>query len=154
MPPTLDNVEQAHRFFAADCFNRTWALIDKADRTTEDDRRMLLLSLASLWHWTQRPDCTNRELSVGYWQVSRVYALLGQAENARQYAADCLKYSQGLSPFLLAYAHESLARAALAARDGDSLRQHRDAAQELAATIVDAEEKQALESDLASLRLP
>ncbi|MBL8850512.1 MAG: hypothetical protein JNG89_12600, partial [Planctomycetaceae bacterium] len=46
----------AHRQFSGECFNRTWELIDKQDRTPADDEQMLLRSLASLWHWTQRAD--------------------------------------------------------------------------------------------------
>ncbi|WP_395741367.1 hypothetical protein [Prosthecobacter sp.] len=67
-----------HRAFSADCFNRTWQLLEKPDRTAEDDEQMLLLAMASLWHWTQREDCTLRHRSIGYWQVSRVYAVRGK----------------------------------------------------------------------------
>ena len=52
---------------------------------------MLRLSLATTWHWTQRPDCTSTNLSIGYWQTARIYALLGQAENARRYAQMCFR---------------------------------------------------------------
>lgn len=76
---------QAHKFFSADCFSNTWELIDKADRTPEEDEQMLLLAMASLWHWTQREDHTLSNLSVGYWQVSRVHALRGHANEARRY---------------------------------------------------------------------
>ena len=74
---------------------------------------MLRLSLAATWHWTQRPDCTSTNLSIGYWQTARIYALLGQAENARRYAQMCFEVSQqpGVKPFFLAYAYEALARA-------------------------------------------
>ena len=33
---------------------------------------MLRLSLAATWHWTQRPDCTSTNLSIGYWQTARL----------------------------------------------------------------------------------
>ena len=74
----------AHRYFAAECFNRAWDLIDKPVRTPEEDQDMIHLNQASLYHWSQREDCTNRNLSVGNWQASRIYALLGQADNARR----------------------------------------------------------------------
>ena len=32
-------------------------------RTSEEEDKMLQLSLASLWHWTQREDCTPTNLS-------------------------------------------------------------------------------------------
>lgn len=71
------DVPAAHRFFAADCFNRAWELIDKPDRTSDDDLRMISLAQASLWHWTERPDCTPRNLSIGYWQLSHIYSAVG-----------------------------------------------------------------------------
>ncbi|MGE0609058.1 MAG: hypothetical protein AB7O62_18335 [Pirellulales bacterium] len=153
MPPTVENVAQAHRFFSVDCFNRAWGLIDLPQRKADEQRQMLLLALASIWHWTQRPDCTNQNLSIGYWQVSRVYALLGQAENAQEYGEACLKYSSSLSPFYLAYAHEALARAAFVAKDHVRVSRHLAAADELVAAITATDERQAIEKDLASLRL-
>ena len=68
-------------------------------------------------HWTQRPDCTSTNLSIGYWQTARIYALLGQAENARRYAQMCFEVSQqpGVKAVFLAYAYEALARAEAAA---------------------------------------
>ena len=63
--PEFD-IEKAHRFFSAECFNRAWDLIDKPRRTAEQDRTMLQLSLASLWHWSQRPGCTSTDLSIAY----------------------------------------------------------------------------------------
>ena len=144
----------AHRRFSAECFNRTWELIDKADRTAADDEQMLLCALASLWHWTQRADCTDQNLSIGYWQTSRVYSILGQAENARRYGDAGLKRSSALPPFFLAYAHEALARAAMIAGDKMLLDAHAVAARKLAAEVTDADDRALLEHDLEQLRLP
>jgi hypothetical protein len=144
----------AHRRFSAECFNRTWELIDKADRTAVDDEQMLLCALASLWHWTQRADCSDQNLSIGYWQASRVYSLLGQADNARRFADTCLKRSSALPPFFLAYAHEALAHAAMIAGDKLLLDAHASAARKLAAEIEDPAEREMLERDLEQLRLP
>ena len=112
----------AHRFFSAHCFNEAWALIDKPNRTDEENRLMLTLSFTSLWHWTQRDDCVSRNLSIGYWQISRIFALLGDGANARRYGDACMEHSLSESPFFLAYAHEAMARAA--ALNGDSNRCH------------------------------
>jgi hypothetical protein len=66
-----------HRYFSATCFNKTWEFIDNSNRTPEEDMTMLQTSMASLWHWSQRRDAKPQNLSVGNWQVSRVYCLLG-----------------------------------------------------------------------------
>lgn len=68
--PEFD-LQKAHHFFAANCFNQTWDYIDKPARTSEEGLAMLLASMASLWHWTQRKEVTPTNLSVGYWQLSR-----------------------------------------------------------------------------------
>jgi hypothetical protein len=92
----------AHRYFSAECFNRAWDLIEKKNRSAKDDATMLSLTMASLWHWTQREDCTAENLSVAYWQISRVFALLHQPDNARNYGEMCLEVSRdpSLPPIL------------------------------------------------------
>ena len=53
--PDFD-LAKAHHYFAASCFNAAWDLIEKPDRTSEDDRLMVSLSHASLFHWRNRTD--------------------------------------------------------------------------------------------------
>ncbi|WP_146117912.1 MULTISPECIES: hypothetical protein [Pirellulaceae] len=74
--PSLD-MQLTHRQFSTSAFNLAWELIDKPDRTPEEEIQMLSSAAASLWHRTQRDDVTNQHRSVGYWQLTRVYALLG-----------------------------------------------------------------------------
>ncbi len=47
--PDFD-LQAAHKFFSVTCFNQTWDLMDKAERTAEEDEEMLRLSLASHYH--------------------------------------------------------------------------------------------------------
>jgi hypothetical protein len=141
----------SHRFFSATCFNKTWTLLDKGDRTAAEDEQMVLLSLASLWHWTQRPDCTTRNRAVGNWLVSRVYAVLGQAENASVYAGKCLMLSEGEEPFYLASAHEAAARAALLAGNGEAVARHIAEARQVAALVTDDGDRAQLEEDIGSI---
>jgi hypothetical protein len=149
-PQTLDKAD-AHRFFSADCFNRAWELMEKTERTAEQDQQMILLCQASLWHWTQRDDCTACNLSIGYWQASRVYALLGQADNAKRYAEICLRQSADQPPFYPAYAHEALARAALLRGDKRAMQEHLIEARRLLENVDDAEDRALLQKDLDAL---
>ena len=55
--PAFD-LAAGHRFFSAHCFNSAWEMIDKATRTVAEAEQMLLRAFASLYHWTQRADCT------------------------------------------------------------------------------------------------
>ena len=105
--PNFDTVA-VHRYFSAICFNKTWEFIDRPNRTPDEELVMLQTAMTSLWHWTQREDATPQNLSVGNWQVSRVYYLLGQADNARRYAEVSLKLAEGCEPFYAAFAYEAL----------------------------------------------
>ena len=119
-----------------------------------EEEKMLLLSLASLWHWTQREDCTPTNLSIGYWQVARVYALLRQADQAHRYGELCLEAAQkdGVLPFYRGYAYEALARAEQVADNLDAMEKYLIQAHQIASALTEADEKKQLLKDLASIR--
>jgi hypothetical protein len=149
--PDLSSPEAAHRYFSAYCFNRTWDLLEKPDRTPADDEEMIQSCLASLWHWSQRPDCTAREKSIGTWQAARVYAVLKQAEFARRYAEMALEYAQNQPPFYRAYAYEALARSAAAAGSRDQARKFLELSQVLASQVEDDEDRALILADLQTI---
>jgi len=152
--PDFD-LASAHRYFAVECFNGAWDLIDKTGRTEEEDEEMLRLSLASIWHWTQRKDCTPTNLSVGYWQISRIYTLLGQVENARRYGRLCLEIGQmqGVEPFALGYAYEALARAEMVASNRAEMKAYLQQARNVCEIMTDEEDRQQLLIDLETIKL-
>ncbi len=141
----------AHRHFSRACFNGAWMLIEKTDRTPADDEAMILMSQASLWHWSQRPDCGDRQWSVGYWQASRVRALVGHGAEAMRYARLALDRSASQPAFYRAAAHEAMARAARVCGDVDGSREHAERARALADAIDDPEERAIIEADLDSV---
>jgi len=151
--PDFD-VAAVHKHFSTQCFNKAWDLMDKPARTAEEDEQMVRLSLASHWHWTQREDYTEKETSIAHWQTSRIYAMLGQADNARRYGQLCLDASQGedLPPFCLGYAYEALARAESVAENGDKMEEYLSKARRVADTMSDPDiQKQFLE-DLDTIK--
>jgi hypothetical protein len=143
--------EPAHKHFSAFCFNSAWGLMDKTERTAEEDQQMLNLCHASLWHWTQREDCTDENLSIGYWQISRAYALVGQPDNARRYGQMCLNAARESGPFLQGYAYEALARAEAVAGNQDSSLKLLKEARLCADAIESPEEKKMLLGDLKTI---
>lgn len=150
--PNFD-IQGAHQYFSADCFNKTWNLMDKdGGRSTEENMEMLHTAIASLWHWTHREDVTPKNLSIGYWQVSRVYCLIKQPHNARRYGILSLKYAKELSPFLKGYAYETLARAEMIANNRVIMREYLAKAHELLDQIEDEEDRQVLAQDLETIR--
>jgi hypothetical protein len=149
--PSFD-VDAAHRYFAADCFNKAWELMESPRRTAEEDRLLVALNQASLYHWLQRPDCDNTALSVGYWQASRIQALLGNAGEALRHAEACRSVSAGLEPFYQGYACEALARAARLSGDSDTAAEFLAQAEAHAAQVVRDDDRALLFKDLTALR--
>jgi hypothetical protein len=139
----------AERRLAADLFNGVWELLDKGDRTVEDDDRMVHMAHASRYHWGQVGTEVNR--SRGEWLCSRVYAVLGRAEPALHHARRGLEICQanGIADWDLAFAYESLARASAVAGDLAQVRAYLELA--LAVGIAEDEDRELLHADLATI---
>jgi hypothetical protein len=109
--------------------------------------------LASHYHWTQRDDYSPTSASVGHWQTSRIYAILGQAENARRYGQLCLEASRAedVPPFYLGYAYEALARAEAVGGDREKSEQFINKAKTAAENIKKPEDRKPLLDDLGTI---
>jgi len=150
--PNFD-IQQAHKFFSADCFNKAWDYIDKdGNRSKEENMEMLHTAIASLWHWTHREDVKPNNLSIGYWQVSRVYCLIKQPNNARRYGLLSLQYAKGLSSFLQGYAYETLARAEMLADKRFIMKEYLAKAHDMLEQVENEEDHRLLAKDLESIR--
>jgi hypothetical protein len=139
-----------HRKFAARFFNETWALLDKPNRSAEEDLRMTHLAHASRLHWEFAGTPRNR--NVGEWQISRVYSVLGRKESALYHAEISLRIAveNKLGPFLLGYSYEGMARAKAIAGDrtaNDFLVK----AEAFLERVDDAEDKALLKGDLIAI---
>ncbi|MBI1249204.1 hypothetical protein GC197_15335 [bacterium] len=148
--PEFD-LQLAHHHFAAEAFNKAWELIDKTDRTSEEDLTMLCRAAASVWHWSHREDLTNQARSVGYWQLSRVFALLSEGTMAKRCGELSLKYAKGTPPFYEAYAYEALARAAALCGEMSAAKRYLDSAERLAEKVEEAASREMLLADLQSI---
>jgi hypothetical protein len=144
--------KELERKLAAHLFNETWHLIDKPDRTAEENILMIHSAHASRYHWQSVGDSSHK--AIGEWQISRVYSLLSLSDPAVYHAQLCLEIceTQSLNPFLTGCAHEAMARA-LSSHDKTSARLHHQAASELAMLVQDSEDRGILESDLKSIAL-
>jgi Flp pilus assembly protein TadD len=125
--------------------------VNKPERTPEETEQMIQRTMASLWHWTQREDCTDQNLSIGYWQAARVFALAGEADNTRKYAQRCLDITPADDPFCLGYAHEAMARAEALAGNAELANQYLETATQLAPKIIKPENRKLLDDNLKSL---
>jgi hypothetical protein len=109
--------KEMHRKFAISCFNSTWTLLDKTERTKAEDFEMIHMAHASRYHWGQIGTPLN--FARGDWQISRVYAVLGFGVMAFKYAKSCLDLCEknDIGDFDLAFAYEALARACAVSGD-------------------------------------
>lgn len=149
--PEFDMMK-AHKYFSAQCFNQAWGLIEKTDRTPEENEEMIQLSQASIWHWTQRDDCTDQNMSIGYWQASRIFAIIGDVVSARKYGEICLSYSKNEPPFYLGYAYEALARAEMVGGDEKKMNEYLSLAKEQLDKVTDPDGKKYLQADLETIK--
>lgn len=142
--------QEFHRKMAVELFNATWDLMEKADRTIEEDFTMIHQAHASRYHWGCRDDHTAVNLERGEWQISRVYSLLGRGEPALHHARRCLNIciAEGIGDFDIAFAHESVARASAALGDKASNELHLRKALECGALIADKEDRDYFFKDL------
>lgn len=104
-------VEEAHKAFAAGLFNHTWELLEKADRTPEDNEMMLNSAHSSLYHWTRIGEPLN--FQRGEWMIAHVYTILERDEPALHHAKRCLDLTEEhkFGDFDLAFAYEGYSRA-------------------------------------------
>ncbi|HAS74840.1 MAG TPA: hypothetical protein DCS67_11910 [Clostridiales bacterium UBA8960] len=137
-----------HKKMAVDCFNGTWDLIDKKDRSETDTLKMIHMAHASRHHWGEIG--TPLEWSRGEWQISRVYTLANMGESALYHGKHALKYclENNIGDFDLAFAYESIARAYAVLENDDEKQMYKLKAQEASNGI---EKKENLEYFLAEL---
>ncbi len=140
-----------HRRMAGNLFNAAWELLDLESRTPAQEQEMLAAALGSRYHWGRVG--TPRHLAIGDWQVSRVFAVLGDGANARRFASSSLAQctEHGLDAFVTGYAHEALARAAALDGNREQRDRHLAAARDLSGQIADAAERDLLLQDLESV---
>jgi len=143
-----------HRRLGIDLFNKTWTLMEKDDRSVADDDEMIHCAHASAYHWMHAGTAANRARSE--WQCSRVYTVLGRAEPALHHARRCLEICEAnpeaLEDWDLPFAHEAMARAHSTAGEAAEAQAHLERARELASNVMEEEDRNLLEADLATIR--
>ena len=151
VPPVA--ISDDRRKLAVDLFNHVWTLMETEDRTPEQDDEMIHAAHASRHHWAEVG--TGANLARGEWQISRVYVTLGRAEPALYHAGRCLAHCEAspddVADWDLPYAYEALARAHAVAGDQDEAHRFAVRARELAELVEDAEDREHLAEDLATL---
>ena len=145
---------EAQRRLGADLFNKTWTLMEKTDRTPEEDDEMLHCAHASAYHWLQVGTQANRGRSE--WQCSRVYTVLRLSEPALRHAHRCFDIVQAspdeMEEFDLPAAYEALGHAYSLAGDLTEAGRYVELGRAETAKIVDDDDRQLMEADFATIR--
>ncbi len=144
-------VQEWHRKQAVQNFNATWDLIEKVDRTTEDDLQMIHTAHASRYHWGEIG--TPVEFVRGEWQISRVYALVGMSESALYHAKHCLEIctDNQIGDFDLAFAYEAIARAYRVTKNDRLMKTYLEKANKAAKDIEKQEDRDYFMSELITI---
>jgi hypothetical protein len=142
---------QVHRKFGADLFNGTWTLLEKTDRSPDEDVLMIHMAHASAYHWLHVG--TPQNLARSHWQCSRVYSVLGRAEPALYHARHVVDICErhGIGDFDRAFGYEALARAYAVAGDSAESGRWLARAREAAAEIAEADDRELVLADLATI---
>ena len=140
-----------HQKFAKDLFNYTWQLLDKPERSRDEDDRMIHAAHASRFHWGEVGTPVN--WARGEWQISRVYTVLKRPEPALYHAQRCLDLCQvnHIGDFDVAYAYEALARAYAIGGKQNDVETYMQLAREAGEQIAEQDDKELFERDLATL---
>jgi hypothetical protein len=146
----MEITDEVHRSLGAALNNEVWSLLRQPERTEDEDWRMIHAAHASLYHWLRGGDVVNEQR--GAWLLARVYATVGQGENAMRHAIRCLVLTEEnadeMKDFDFAFARESLARAYASLGEDEEAREARDEAKRLGAAIADEEDRALFEEDL------
>ena len=140
-----------HRRLGIELYNGTWELLEAG----ADPDEIVDAAHASAHHWSHAAGATVANRARSHWLCSHVYAVLGRAEPALHHAGRCLALVESapgeMADFDLPGAYEALARAHAAAGDRFEAARYVELARAAIATIDDAEDREHLESQLASI---
>jgi hypothetical protein len=144
--------QELHKKLAVDLFNLVWDLLDKEERTREEDDRMLHAAHASRFHWGEIG--TPLQFERGEWQISRVYAVLNRPQGAIYHAQRCLDIctANQIGDFDIAFAYEALARAYAIAGESEKSREYVRLAEQAAEQIEGGDDRDYFMSELATVK--
>lgn len=143
--------QEWHKRAAITLFNLVWSLLDKKDRTKQEDDKMVHAVHASRFHWGEIG--TPVEFERGEWQISRVYSVLNRPQSALYHAERCLEICKehNIGDFDIAFAYEAMARAHAVAGDKSDCEKYIKLAKEAGEQIKKKEDKDLFFGDLKTV---
>jgi hypothetical protein len=146
MPEPPFDLQEAHRWFAVEFNNRAWDLVEAPSRSPEESREMIHAAHAACIHWQAVGGPVN-ELR-GEYLLATAYAVARLGPSAVQHAERALRLSETVgdeqTAFDRAAVDGSAAIAYAAAGERSRAQEHYRQLTELAAKLVDADERRLL----------
>jgi hypothetical protein len=111
-----DEMIDVHKKLAVDLYNAAWALVDKPDRTVDEDDEMVNTAHASAYHWSRLKGAIDdlrwrQSVPRSHNQLANVYLALKNAERALYHSnrtvETCKQY--GIADFDIAAGYQTLA---------------------------------------------
>ena len=148
----VEITREMHERLAKSLFNSTWDLLERTDRTEEDEVAMIHSAHASRHHWGQIGEPLQFER--GEWQISRVYSVLGRSEPTLYHAKLCLETCKenDIGDFDIAFAYETMARAYAVAGDEENYEKYRGMAERAGEEIEDKGNRDYFIGELNSIK--
>ena len=148
----IEDKQNAHKETAINCFNATWDLIEKNNRTKDEDREMIHTAHASLYHWLQVG--TPLEFARGEWIVSRVYSILGMGHSALYHGEASLQIclDNGIEGFDISFGYEAMARAYKVLGENKKMEEYVDMALKSAEKIKNDDDKKYTLSEINNIK--
>lgn len=140
-----------HRKLAVEAFNGAWDLLEKENRTEEEDLQMIHQAHASRYHWGFVG--TTLEWARGEWQISRVYSVLGHGKEALYHGEKSLQFCKEGShgDFDLVFAFEALARASAVLSEKEDMIKWISLAREAVKSVKNKEDEEYVLRELHSI---
>ena len=140
--PGADEIAKWHRFFAVECNNRGWNLVENERRGPGEDIEMLHCAHASAFHWGKVGTASNvakSELLLAF-----VHAMLGYGAQASRYAQRSLDFvmAHSAAEWELAFAHAAVSFAAAVQNDAEAHLSHYNRARKIGDGLSSAEERE------------
>lgn len=136
----------AHRWFAVECNNAAWTLLEADSRSVEESERLIDLAHAARHHWLQVGTVLNQARAENL--LANAYAAVRRGEPALHHARRALELLReaagSAADWDWAFAQDALARAHAAAGDV-SAETFRAEARAAGDRIVDPEDKSAFD---------
>jgi hypothetical protein len=139
---------------ATQLFNRCWELLEQDERTEDDNVELLTAALTSRFHWLSGGG--PEQWAVSDWMVARAAGATGSPDTALRFALRAYEAARALaSPdWLVASGAEGVARAYAVAGNVEEFTNWSALASRLVEVIVDPEDRQLIESQLADIPAP